>query len=237
MQCIPVKTRILTPPQDDLLAVLADSLPPLHNQDVLCISSKVVAIAEGRCLSDTTIDKTALIDAEADLVIDRPYWPSPLTVTRHTFVGAAGIDESNADDHFILLPEDCFASAKQIWEWCRATYELDELGVIVTDSRSMPFRYGASGVALGWWGIEPLKNLIGQPDLFGREMKYERSNVVDGLAAAANVVMGELAECQPVTIIRDVPDLTFTPEHTKDHLFCSFADDTFRVLYERYLDN
>jgi F420-0:gamma-glutamyl ligase len=47
--------------------------------------------------------------------------------------------------------------------------------------------------------------------------------------------MGETDECQPVVIVRDVPNLTFAEGAMKDALFVPFADDTFRVLYEDFL--
>lgn len=50
MQFIPVTTRILQPPQDDLLSVIRGSLTDIKNGDVMLISSKVVAIHEGRCV-------------------------------------------------------------------------------------------------------------------------------------------------------------------------------------------
>lgn len=235
MQFIPIQTRVILPPQDDLLTVLKESITELKEGDVVLLSSKVVAIGEGRTALQEESDKWALIKAEADIVIETSYRPWPLTVTRHTFLGASGIDESNGNGYLILLPADCFASAKYLHEFLTTTYGLKELGVIITDSRSLPFRYGATGVALGWFGISPLLSHIGKPDLFGREFKYERSNIVDGLASGATVVAGETNECTPIVIARSVPNLVFTNEDTRDQLFAPFSDDTFRVLYERWL--
>jgi F420-0:gamma-glutamyl ligase len=84
MQFIPIKTRILKPPQDDLFRVLTESLPPLQERDVILISSKVVAIHEGRAVPMEAADKQTLISEAADLIIPRPYWPAPLTVAHHT---------------------------------------------------------------------------------------------------------------------------------------------------------
>lgn len=235
MQFIPIKTRILKPPKDDLLAVIKDSVTDIQNDDVILISSKVVAIHEGRCVASDEADKEALVVSEADFIIQTDYRTHPLTVTRHTFLGASGIDESNGNGYLILLPEDCFTSAQSLHEFFCTTYGVTNLGIIVTDSRSLPFRYGASGVALSWWGIEPLEDHIGKPDLFGREFKYERSNLVDGLAATATVVAGETNECIPLVIARNVPRLTFTTTDTRSHLLAPYSDDTFRVLYEKWL--
>ncbi|MFN3188166.1 MAG: coenzyme F420-0:L-glutamate ligase [Candidatus Paceibacteria bacterium] len=235
MQILPIRTKILHPPQDDLLVAIEDSISEIKNGDVILISSKVVAIHEGCCIPEAESDKSKLINSEADIVIETEYRAWPLTVTRHTFLGASGIDESNGNGYLVLLPEDCFASAKYLHEFFITTYKVDDIGIIITDSRSSPFRYGATGVALAWWGIEPLENHIGKPDLFGREFKYERSNIVDGLAAGAAVVGGETDECTPIVIARDVPNLSFTLADTRNHLLAPFADDTFRVLYEKWL--
>lgn len=237
MQLIPVTTRTLQPPQDDLLSVMTETLPTLQEKDVVLVSSKVVAIHEGRTAPADQVDKEALVKDTADLIIPRSYWSSPLTVAHNTFLGAAGIDESNGNGYYILLPEDIFASAKRLHSWLKEKFNLNEIGVVIVDSHSVPFRYGATGVAVGFWGIEPLEDCRGREDLFGREIKHERSNLVDGLAAGATVLMGEVDESTPIVVARDIPRLTFTNQDMRDQLFTSFKDDTFRVLYENYLDN
>ncbi len=163
MQFLPIKTRIMVPPQDDVFALMRESLSEVKNGDVICISSKVVAIHEGRCVASTEVDKATLVAEDADIVIPTDYRPFPLTITRHTFLGAAGIDESNGNGYLIRLPIDCFVSAQSIHEFVTKTYGVRDIGIIITDSRSLPFRYGAMGVALGWWGIEPLEDHIGNP--------------------------------------------------------------------------
>ncbi len=235
MQLIPVKTRILTPPKDDLYQVLEKFLPAIQEGDVLLISSKVVAVHQGRSVAVTDANKTKLVEESADFIIYREYSGVPLTVTNHAFLGAAGIDESNGDGHYILLPENMFVFAKEMHTYLCQKYSLTKLGVVITDSHSGPFRYGATGVALAWWGINPMEDHRGRADLFGRKIQYERSNLVDGLAAGAVVVSGEVNECIPVVIARDVPRLTFTDENTKDQLLVPYQEDLFRVLFEKYL--
>ncbi len=235
MQFIPVSTRVLLPPQDNLFTVITESLPVIQNGDVILISSKVVAIHQGRCVKKETVSKQDLIETEADFVIHREYSVSPLTVTNHTFLGSAGIDESNGDGHYILLPENIFIFAEEVYNFLKKQYDLTEIGVIITDSHSSPFRYGATGVALAWWGINPLEDHRGRLDLFNRQIKYERSNLVDGLASGAVVVSGEVDECIPIVIARDVPRLTFTNQNTQDQLFVPYQEDHFRVLFEKFL--
>jgi len=235
MELIPIKTRVMQPPKDDLFSVLDTALTSLQERDVVLISSKIVAIDEGRCVPVVNTDREALVATEADLLIPRPYWGTPLSVVHSAFIGTAGIDESNADGHFVLLPKDPFASAQKIHTYLKTRFELTQVGVIITDSHSQPMRRGASGISIGFWGFEPVINHIGEEDLFGRRMKIEQSNLADGLAAGATVVMGEVAECQPVVIARNVPEVSFTEENKKDTLFVPFEDDTFRVLYDRFL--
>lgn len=236
MEFIAIKTRIVLPPEDDIFAVITESLNDVQEGDVLLISSKVVAIGEGRTVPAGAVDKTELVRAEADYLIPTDYRPFPLTIKNHTFLGAAGIDESNGNGYYILLPEDCFASAQRLYDFICATFQVKNLGVIITDSRSLPLRFGASGVALGWWGMRPLQSHIGEPDLFGRPFVYERSNIVDGIAAAANLVGGETDECTPLVIARGVPNLTFVSHNTRDELFSPYEEDTFRVLYKDIIE-
>ena len=229
-----MKTRIMKPPQDDLFVLFEESLTDLHEKDVVLISSKVVAIHQGRCVPIGSVNKADLVAEEAEYTIFTDYRDYPLTIKHHTFLGAAGIDESNSNEHYTLLPERPFETAAEIHGYLRRTHNINELGVIITDSRSQPFRYGATGVSLSFWGIEPLQNHIGKKDLFGREMKLERSNIIDGLASAAALVSGEVAECQPIVVARDVPDLVFAEGNKKNELMASPEDDTFRILYERF---
>lgn len=235
MEFIPVKTRILVPPQDDLFAALDASLPEVKEKDIVCISSKVVAIHQGRCVPMGSVEKQELVQQEAELIIERTNYSTPLTLKQATFIGSAGIDESNANGYYILMPDQLFEFARTLHEHLTKKFALKELGVIITDSRSLPLRYGATGVSLAFWGFKPLIDHRGEKDLFGREIKFERSNIADGIAAGATVVAGEVDEQFPVIIVRDVPQVTYTQVSSPDELFSSFEDDTFRVLYERFL--
>lgn len=235
MQFLPIQTRVLQPPNDDLFAVLDESLPELKEKDIVVVSSKVVAIGEGRCVAKGDFNKETHIKNEAQLVIPRPYWGAPLTVTNNVMVSSAGVDLSNSADFYTLLPKNPFKSAKAIHRYLSKKHGLTNVGVIITDSRSEPCRYGAVGVSIGFWGIEPLISHVGKTDLFGRKIRVARSNVVDGLAAGAVVVMGEVDEATPIVIARDVPNAQFVTGNQREKLFCRFEDDTFRVLYEKWL--
>jgi F420-0:gamma-glutamyl ligase len=66
MQFIPLKTRPLLPPHDDLFTVLHESLTEVQDGDIVFITSKIVAIHQGRCISTKNIAKKDLIKQEAD---------------------------------------------------------------------------------------------------------------------------------------------------------------------------
>lgn len=214
-----IKTRILVPPQDDLLACLSESIKTLKERSVVVVTSKVVSIWEGRCVPTGNVkDKDELIRKEADHYLERDVAPEALvmhTIKNNIFIPSAGIDESNAKNHYILWPKDSKKSAKKIWEWLRSKYKLREIGVIISDSHTIPARRGAMGISLAHYGFNPLRDYRGAADLFGRELKMSQTDVADGLAAAAVLVMGEGKEGTPVAVIEDGPGIEFVAGEKK----------------------
>ena len=241
MQIIPIPTRIMRPPQDDLYKVLDESLTDVREKDIVVITSKVVSIHQGRCQlivdHETKNDKDALVRQEADYYIPREeaLYDHPITIAHHALISSAGIDESNADGHYVLLPKNITQICREIWKYIRTRFNIIEVGIVISDSHSSPLRAGATGVAIGWFGFEPLILYAGKPDLFAREMKVSRSNVVDALAAASGLVMGEGAECIPVVVVRGVPSITFTDTDTTEELLIPLEEDMFFPLLKPFL--
>ena len=234
MQFIPIHTRVIQPPKDDLFQVLSESIQEIQEGDIVLVTSKVVSINEGRCIPIENTKKEKLIHNEAELL----YQPDParrsLSVVHHALISSAGIDESNGDGYYTLLPEDPFASAKRIYKFLKDTFGLKELGVIVTDSHSVPFRYGALSIAIGCHGFEPVASHTGREDLFGRVMVYSKTNLPDALAGGATLVSGECDEAYPIVIVRDVPDLVFTERDVKGSFFVSYEEDIFAPLFTQF---
>ncbi len=235
MEYFPVRLRTLMPPKDDLGVALDEVELPLKSGDIIVLSSKVVAIHEGNCVPVGEVDKKQLVAEEAEVSIERTYWPSPLTIKHNAFIGNAGVDESNGDGYYITLPDNPFVSAKEWYEYFVKRSGRKDIGVVIVDSHSTPLRRGALGIAIGWWGFEPTVSHVGKPDLFGRPFKVEVTNIVDAIAAGATLAMGETNESTPLVVVRDTPNLTFTETLTKDELFVKPEQDTFRVLYDRFL--
>lgn len=236
MEWNPIKTRILIPPKDDLYAVLEASQLALREKDVLLVSSKVVAIHHGRCVPMADHEKGELVEQEADYALGVEGRTHPLTIKHHAFIGAAGVDESNGDGYYVLLPEDPFQDARDICVYLKKQYGLRELAVVITDSHSLPFRYGAMSIAIGYFGLEPLIKYEQKADLFGRPFKHERVNVIDALAAASALSMGEGDEQTPLVIARNVLGLRFTEQDTRSEFLIPPQDDMYYPLLRKMYD-
>lgn len=227
-----IRTNVLYPPQDDLYAFLDSECPPLQEKDILVITSKLVAIHQGRCVPTTT-EKIPLIEQEADALIS-PH-DHMLTIKHNTFVPFAGIDESNGNSYYILWPDNPYQAAQEIHRYLSKKFSCTQLGVIITDSTLYPMRKGTLGISIGHFGIEPLRNYIGDKDIFDRTMVYSRNNVVDSLASIAALAMGEGAEQQPLVIIKEVDDIAFCTHSTEEELYIDEHEDIFASLIHAHL--
>ena len=227
MQISTLQTPVIGPGQD-LFTVLTAALEgPLQERDIVCVTSKVVAMEQGRVVTLADVRRSpaaeqlpplrpavdpavqvalaALVLQEADAVFatDGPVY---LTLKHNIFIANAGIDLSNAPAGCaILWPE-------QPWQWAKAfrgklqvEYRLQELGVIVTDSHVTPLRKGVTGLALAYAGFEGVQNEQGKPDLFGRPLEFTAKAVADDLASVAVLMMGEAGESTPFALIRAAP--------------------------------
>ena len=207
-----IKTRIFLPPKDDLWDLLSN-IKSLQETSVVVVTSKVVSVGEGRCIPIKEKDKDTLAILEADKYLPRNLAPNGLimhTIKNNIFVASSGIDESNGAEFYILWPKNPQKSAKKIWEFLRKKFKIKKLGVVISDSRLIPLRKGVVGIAIGYFGFNPLRNYIGKKDLFGREFRMETSNLPDSLATAAVIEMGEGSEQTPIAIISDIPYVEFT---------------------------
>ena len=156
MRFIKVKTRAFLPPKDDIYDLLS-SVKNLKDGDVVAITSKVLAIHQGRCVKiDSTVNKNKLIkqEAEAYKFTKVKQQKFVLTIKNHVLGLSAGIDESNANGYYVFLPNDVNKLLKEIWLYLRRRHKLRRLGLIATDSHTFPIRRGTIGLA------ETLPNLL-----------------------------------------------------------------------------
>lgn len=238
MQYIPIKTRVMQPPKDDLYSVLDESVTDLQEGDLVLVTSKVVSIHQGKCVPVDSVEKRALVEKESEYFVEgnTKYYSSPLSIKYNGLFFAAGIDESNADGHYIPLPDDPFKSAQEIWEYLRAKHGIESLGVIVTDSHSIPLRLGCLGIAIGFWGMHPITDHVGKKDLFGKDMRYSSTNIVDAVSAGAAAVCGETTETTPIVLARGVSNVRFTKEDTREEILISGEDDLYYPLLKPFYE-
>lgn len=207
----PVHTRRVTAGELPLAALLDESLPSLEPGSVVAITSKVVALCEGRVVDPARVDKTRVIEEEADSYLPRSSnrYHVCLTIKRNVLIPSSGVDESNTGGLIVLWPGDPQRAANDAWRHLAERFGARDLGVIVTDSTSAPLRMGVGGIVIAHAGFRAVNDLVGTADLFGRPLAMTRSNVAAGLAAAAVTVMGEGAEQTPLAVIRDLPFVEF----------------------------
>jgi len=88
-----------------------------------------------------------------------------------------------------------------------------DAAVLISDSHGRPWKMGTLGVCIGCAGLPPLWNQRGLHDLFGYELVASEECIVDELASAAALLMGQGAEGRPVVVIRGYtpPDLPTAP--------------------------
>ena len=211
MKITTVKTEKIVVGKKSILNIIDQYLTNLPNRSIVAVTSKIISICEGRIKPLESATKIDLIKQEAELYLDpeENLFHTSLTIKNGVMAAAAGIDESNGNGFYILWPRNPQQSANTIREFLRKKYPDTLIGVIVTDSRSTPLRLGTVGTALAHSGFKSLKNYIGNQDIFGRVLEITKSNLLDGLAAAAVTTMGEGDEQTPLAVIEDLPFISF----------------------------
>ena len=231
---IPIKTKKVMPPQEDIFPILAKELAgKIRENDILLITSKILGIHQGNCLPIAGNDKDELIKKEADQYISRDLCPNKnaiLTIKDNTLIPSAGIDESNSNGYFVMFPRNTQKLLGEIREFLCQKFSLKNLGIIATDSHSVPLRWGVMGISIGFAGIEPFIEKAGTPDIFGRKLKFTRVNVVDSLATLGVVIMGEANEQTPLLIIRGANFAKFTEKDFYDDFIVKREDDMFAPI-------
>jgi coenzyme F420-0:L-glutamate ligase / coenzyme F420-1:gamma-L-glutamate ligase len=214
----------LIEPGDDLCSIIADALVAAdivpRNGDTLVIAQKIVSKAEGRYVelaqvmpSARALELAGATGKDARLIevilsesteIIRQHKDLLIVAHRLGYVMAnAGVDQSNitGGDRVLLLPENPDASCATLKAAFDRSFGAD-IAVVINDSFGRAWRNGVVGVALGAAGLPALRNLVGQPDLFGRPMRVTEVGIADELAAAASLLMGQADEGTPVVHVR-----------------------------------
>lgn len=229
MQIKALKTRVFKE-REDLFSFILKYVKKIPENSVLVVTSKIVALAEGRTLPiKNKKEKIRIIKQESDFALKTKYaW---LTIKDGMAMASAGIDESNAKGKLILLPKDSFKSAEVLRKKLLQKFKIKKLGVLITDSRLFPLRAGVVGVALGYAGFKGIKDYRGTKDIFGRTLKMSQTDIADSLATSAVLCMGEGKEQQPLALITNAP-VYFVEKINKKELLISLKDDLYLPLFK-----
>jgi coenzyme F420-0:L-glutamate ligase/coenzyme F420-1:gamma-L-glutamate ligase len=218
---------------DDLAALIGAALQraeiTLRDGDILAVTSKVLARAEGRFVDLTTVEVSPRAAELADAVRKDPRivelilresvqisrQARDVLIVRHRlgFVAAnASIDCSNAvpvgapagsGPWVLLLPTDPDGDAERIRQALAARAQTRaQIGIVITDSLGRPFRLGTVGAAIGVAGLPALWDRRGEPDIYGRVLEHTITALADQVAAAADLVAGQAAEGRAVVHVR-----------------------------------
>ena len=208
---------------DDLAVQIMDAAQAqgsaIQSGDVLVVTQKIVSKAEGRVVPIDSVEPsplalaisaghrrdprhTELILRESKRIV-RMDQGVIISETHHGFNCAnAGIDASNipGEGTVALLPVDPDASARRIGQAVQDRLGVS-LAVIISDTFGRPWRNGATNVAIGVAGLNPMLRYVGQEDAFGNMMYTTVIAVADELAATAELVTGKV-QGVPVALIK-----------------------------------
>lgn len=255
MEILPLKTPILEEKCDLFEAIqnaLKKNQEKIHNGDILVISSKIVALSQGRIVEIKKIRPSRralslqkipyatgkedpsfieLILRESDKV-----FPGKMltTIKDGILIPAAGIDRSNIPPGFaILWPKDAWKMARQLKEKLCRKFRIKKLGLVICDSHCQPLRWGTTGLALAWAGFFGVEDARGQKDIFGKKLQLTRKAVADNLASSALLVMGETDEKIPFAIVRGAPVKFTNRQQKRREIFVKPDECIFSGVYKK----
>jgi coenzyme F420-0:L-glutamate ligase / coenzyme F420-1:gamma-L-glutamate ligase len=214
-------------PGDDVAALIVEAAAAsdlrLTDGDVVVVTQKIVSKAEGRLVELSTVEpsdfarrwaerwdkdprQVELVLRESASIVRMAAGGLIIGRTRHGLVCAnAGVDVSNVGggDVASLLPVDPDASARAMRESLRERTGAAP-AVVISDSFGRPWRNGIVNVAIGAAGIAAVRDMRGEPDAAGREMRATVIAIADELASAADLAGGKV-EGRPVVVVRGYP--------------------------------
>lgn len=213
MIIIPVKTNLIKEGVN-LLEAISENIKKLPEESILAITSKIVSICQGRTIEKkigNKSEKIELIKKETDYYLDmsEPKNNVMLTIKNNILTVNAGINESNANGKYLILPKDIQKETDNIWKFLKKHYSVKKIGVIITDSKILSLKRGIIGTAICHCGFNALYDYKIKKDIFGRKLSLSQINIAEALAVSAVLEMGEAAERTPFCIIEKVGKIQF----------------------------
>ena len=86
----------------------------------------------------------------------------------------------------------------------------------------------------GFYGMEPLYDYRGVPDIFGRLLQHTTKNIVDGLSSMAVLLMGEGSERTPIMLLRGAKFVVFTDKDTYRQSVVDPKNDLYSPLWKEF---
>lgn len=239
----------LIEPDDDLAEVfveIAKNDVALVDGDIIILAQKIFSKAEKRIVSLEDVipsDKAKEIAGKVgkdprfvELVLKET--KQTIKITKEVFLVEdkrgivcinAGIDKSNVEGEgkFALLPENPDKSVERFrGEIMKLTGK--NVAVLMCDTYSRPFRRGQVNFAIGISGIKPFKDYRRKKDLFGQVLRVKNIAVVDEIAAAAELLMGQATEARPAVILKGLSEFVEPCENcSAEELQISAVEDLF----------
>ncbi|MFN8189367.1 MAG: coenzyme F420-0:L-glutamate ligase [Nocardioidaceae bacterium] len=197
---------------DDLVTLLLEALAragdALADGDVVLVTSKVVAKAEGRV---TGGDRHEALLTQPHRVVARRGATLIVRTELGLTLAAGGIDASNVEPgRIVLLPEDPDASARAIRATIRARTGV-VVAVVVTDTAGRAWREGQTDLAIGAAGLRVLESYAGRTDPYGNPLLVTAPAVADELAGTAELAQGKLT-ARPFAVVRGRADLVLSAD-------------------------
>jgi coenzyme F420-0:L-glutamate ligase len=193
----------------------------VKNGDIVAVASKVVSLSERNIVSLANVKPTVsarslgrrfdILPEFAQVVLDEAdavYRGVPgviLTLKNGDAVANSGVDRKNAPGNCVIpWPVNPQRSADMIRRAIHRNLG-KRVGVVIVDSRVTPLRLGTIGLAIACSGFEPVKDSRGIKDLYGRSARITLHAIADGIAGAAQLLMGETRETIPFVLVRGAP--------------------------------
>ena len=219
---LPVPLDHLFSPGDDINSIVTEALATIQwpdestgisDGDIIVVTSKVVAKAEGRVVEAAS--RESVIDQQAERIVavkNTPRGVTKIVQTSHGLVlAAAGVDASNTDQGtVVLLPVDSDESAQELRD-----HVIDRtgvtVGVVITDTMGRPWRLGVTDVAIGSSGVQVLDDYTGRHDDFGNTLEMTVVAIADEIASAVDLATGKLDNA-PVAVVRGLSHLVIADD-------------------------
>ena len=230
----PIKTPLIKP-NDNILEIILSSLEKqnikLKNKDILVIAETALSTSQGNLVeiskiipSDKAIKLATKYEMEPKIVeiileeSDEIYGGVKgvlLALKNGLLIANAGVDSSNIPFGFVsLLPKNPKKSIEKLRKEIEKKIK-KKIGIILADSRTHPLRKGVIGLAIATTGFEPIEDLRGRKDLFGRELKITYLAHADNMVSAAHLLFGEADEKIPSVLIRGA-NIRLTEKETNE---------------------